>query len=204
MRTIARLMVPLVIFAAACGPDSANGTRMSDDLKKDLEASTADLQLATSAARPMRFVSELEQTNAAAPVQRTRAPRHVASRTAGTTKENTTSPAPEAPTQVQVAQVPTESPPTPGPGSDVPSVPTVAPRPVALPVDYPASGGSGRGQVGTGRGDGSTGVGIGDVIGVVIRGGGVGDDHCVPPRRPRGRGLPIPFPVHVIPQIRQH
>jgi hypothetical protein len=202
MRTIARLVVPLAVFAAACGPDASKSSQIGDDLKHDLEASSATLELASPTAnyKPMRFVSELEQTNNATPVERVRAPRHVATKNASTQDQQTESPTPEAPSEVQVAQTPSESPQSPTPSNDVPTVPIVAPRPAALPVDYPAADGSGRGR--SGRGEGTTGIGIGDVIGVVIRGGGVGDDHCVPPRRGgRGRGFPFPLRLQVVHQI---
>ena len=53
--------------------------------------------------------------------------------------------------------------------------PAPARRPAPIPVDYPVGGG-------TGPNDGG---GIGTVIGVVIRGGAVGDDDCAIHRRPR-------------------
>ena len=48
-------------------------------------------------------------------------------------------------------------------------------RPAPIPVDYPVGGGDGP----------DDGDGIGAVIGVVIRGGAVGDDDCDLHRRPR-------------------
>jgi len=192
-------LVPFALLLVGCG--SGNGSQaLSEDLKKDLAATAAapiELANAGGAYQPMRFVSEIEQSNGAAPVQRTRAPRRVAARRANVEQpEQTQSPAPEPQHEVQVAEVPAEVQQAPAPEPDVPRVPTVAPRPSALPVDVPAapaSGGYGRdghggsGGIGTGRGDG---VGIGDVIGVVIRGGGVGPDHCPPRRRGRPR-----FPI---------
>lgn len=191
--------VALAVVLAACEGGSGSGA-LSDDLKKDLAASAAppiELANAGGAYQPMRFVSELEQSNGAAPVQRARAPRRVAARRASVERpEERESPAPEPPQEVQVAEVPAQVQQAPAPEPDVPRVPTVAPRPSALPVDVPsapASGGFGRegsgasGGIGVGRGDG---VGIGDVIGVVIRGGGVGPDHCPPRRRGRPR-----FPI---------
>jgi biotin carboxyl carrier protein len=195
----AAALVPLALVMVACGGGSGSEA-LSDDLKKDLAASAAspvELANAGGAYQPMRFVSEIEQSNGAAPVQRTRAPRRVAAQRANVQQpEETQSPAAEPQQEVQVAEVPAEVQRAPAPEPDVPRVPTVAPRPSALPVDVPsapASGGFGRdgqggaGGIGVGRGDG---VGIGDVIGVVIRGGGVGPDHCPPRRRGRPR-----FPI---------
>ncbi len=193
------MLVPLALFVGACG--SGGGSEaLSDDLKKDLAASAAaplELANAGGAYQPMRFVSEIEQSNGAAPVQRTRAPRRVAAQRANVEQpEQTESPAPEPQHEVQVAELPAEVQQAPAPEPDVPRVPTVAPRPSALPVDVPAApatggygreGSGGSGGIGVGRGDG---VGIGDVIGVVIRGGGVGPDHCPPRRRGRPR-----FPI---------
>lgn len=192
-------LAPLAALVAACGRGSGSEA-LSDDLKKDLAASAAapiELANAGGGYQPMRFVSEIEQSNGAAPVQRTRAPRRVAAQRADVQQpEQTQSPAPEPQQEIQVAEVPAQVQQAPAPEPDVPRVPTVAPRPSALPVDVPsapATGGYGRegrdgsGGIGVGRGDG---VGIGDVIGVVIRGGGVGPDHCPPRRRGRPR-----FPI---------
>lgn len=186
MRVTAKsALVPVVGMLLACG--GSGGSALSDELRQDLEASASKIELAgqDNAYQPMRFVSELEQGKVAEPVQRQRAPRRVAASTAGQVPEETTSPAPEAVEQVQVA-VASEAPQTAEPAPEVSSVPSVAPRPVSLPVEVPANSGRGDGRVGVGRGD--DGIGIGDVIGVVIRGGGVGPDHCPPPRGRRPRG----------------
>lgn len=182
----ARTVVALGLTGlAACS--SGKGESMADDLKRDLEASATKIELANQGqAQPMRFVSELEQGKTAEPVERTRTPRRVAAKTAGVTPETQTSPTPEPQQEIQVAQA-TESPQAPLPTPEVSSIPTVAPRPASLPVDVPTEGGRGYGGGGIGTGDNGSGIGIGDVIGVVIRGGGVGPDHCPPRRRPRGR-----------------
>lgn len=186
--TFARLVVPIALLAAACSKGGAPSAGVSDELLKDLEAaSAAKPELASQAGdyKPMRFVSELEQSNGAAEVQRSRTPRRVATRSTSVTQSETNAPAPEPQQEIQVAQLPAPEAQAPAPApSDVPTVPIVAPRPAPMPVDMPATGGYGTGGMGTGSGDGR-GVQIGDVIGVVIRGGGVGPDHC-PPRR-RGR-----------------
>lgn len=187
-----RMLLPLALVAAACGRGASGSSALPDDLKKDLEASsTAKLELAGSGSgyQAMQVVSDLEQVNGSVPVQRASTPRKVAARSANLREEQSHAPAPETSQDLQVAQAPAAAPQAPAPEADVPSVPSVAPRPAALPVDVPAQGGGGGGYgdggIGTGRGDGR-GVGIGDVIGVVIRGGGVGPDHC-PPRRRGGR-----------------
>lgn len=181
-----------IVTIAGCGGSGRDA--VSDELRRDLEASAASLELANpSAGQPMRFVSELEQGKEAEPVERTRTPRRVAARTAGVQQNETTSPMPEAQQELQVAVAPSESQ-APQPVPDAPSVPSVAPRPASLPVDVPAEAGRGEGSWGTGRGQDGSGIGIGDVIGVVIRGGGVGPDHCPPRgRRPRGPiGIRLP------------
>lgn len=197
MRTsFMRMLVPLALAATACGRGASDSSALTDDLRKDLEASSAAApELAGAPNSPgMSVVSDIEQVNGSAPVERTRAPRKVAARAASLDRDESESPAPETANEVQVAQAPAETPQAPAAESDVPTVPSVAPRPAALPVDVPyqgtgGGGGYGDGTIGTGRGDGR-GAGIGDVIGIVIRGGGVGPDHCPPRRRGRPR-----FPI---------
>lgn len=195
--SIVRLLVPLAFAASACGTGGQGGAQLSDDLRKDLEASSSvKPELASSAGgfQPLRFVSDIEQSNGSAPVQRERTPRRVASKSANLDQQDSKSPAPESAQDIQVAQTPSEALQAPAPDPNVPSVPSVAPRPAPMPVDVPSMEGSGRGGVGMGRGEGrgeGRGPDIGDIIGVVIRGGGVGPDHCPPRRRGRGR-----FPIN--------
>ncbi|MBL8961527.1 MAG: hypothetical protein JNJ98_16830 [Gemmatimonadetes bacterium] len=190
MRT--RFVVGLLAGAVACG--GAGDATLSSDLKADLEATKSTFELANQAAgaQPMRFVSDLEQGKASEPVERTRTPRRVASQTTGPTPEEQTSPAPEARQETQVAETQSVAQQAPQPVPEISSVPMVAPRPASLPVEIPADGGGrGLGAGGIGTGDGGAGIGIGEVIGVVIRGGAVGPDHCPPRgRRPRGRIFP--------------
>ncbi|MCC6319296.1 MAG: hypothetical protein IT361_16605 [Gemmatimonadaceae bacterium] len=184
--SIRKLLVLGLIGAAACGERAGEGN-LSADLKRDLDASANPIELASQGNEaPMRFVSELEQGKTAEPVQRSRRPRPTVARTAGTTPQDLSTPAPEVKAEIMVAQT-TEASVAPSPAPAVSSVPLVAPRPAALPVEVPAEGGRGTGGGGIGTGDSGGGIGIGDVIGVVIRGGGVGPDHCPPRRRPRGR-----------------
>ena len=190
MRARTVIVIGMVAAVAACS--GGRDGQLADDLKRDLEASSKQLELAgQSGVQPMRFVSELEQGKTAETVERVRQPRRVASGRTGTEPREQTSPAPEVRQEVQVAEATSQAPQAPQPMPDAPSVPMVAPRPASLPVEMPADGGRGTGSGGIGNGDHGTGIGIGDVIGVVIRGGGVGPDHCPPPRRrPRGRIFP--------------
>ncbi len=190
MRVVIAAIGVVALVAAGCG--GKGDSALADDLKADLDASKSQIELANRAAasQAVRFVSELEQGKSAEPVQRTRTPRRVAAQSAGFVPEDKTSPAPEVRQETQVAEVPSEVQQAPQPQPEVSSVPMVAPRPASLPVDVPSDGGRGVGAGGIGNGDGGSGIGIGDVIGVVIRGGGVGPDHCPPRRRPRGHIFP--------------
>lgn len=187
MRTsLVRVMVPLAVFAAACDGGDARSASLPDDLKQDLAAASAPkLELANGAAdyKPMRFVSDLEQTNVATPVTRAPTPRPV--RTPAPAPQPQEQPAPQPEAQVAVAPQPPQV------EEAVSAIPSVAPRPSAIPVDVPSTQGSGDydGQV-FGRG-GDRGEGIGGIIGVVIRGGGVGPDRCAPRRRGGRRPFPI-------------
>lgn len=187
----ARFVVGLMAGSLACG--GSGDSALSDDLKSDLEATKSTIELAnqSAGAQPMRFVSELEQGKASEPVERTRTPRRVAAQTTGPTPQEQTSPAPEVRQETQVAEVQSVAEQAPQPVPEISSVPKVAPRPASLPVEIPADGGGrGLGAGGIGNGEAGAGIGIGEVIGVVIRGGAVGPDHCPPRRRPRGRIYP--------------
>ena len=192
--SIVRLIVPIAFVVSACAKGTSDAGQLSDDLRKDLAASTAsrpELANASGDYQPMRFVSDIEQSNNSEPVERSRTPRRVAARSANSEQNETESPAPDTQNEIQVAQTPSEAPQAPAPDPDIPTVPMVAPRPAPMPVDVPSMEGTGRGGIGMGRGGEGRGVDIGDVIGVVIRGGGVGPDHCPPRRRGRGR-----FPIN--------
>jgi hypothetical protein len=187
------LSVVGLVAAATMGCAAGGDTGIDAALKADLEASKSTIELAsqTSGAQAIRFVSELEQGKTAEPVERTRTPRRVAAQTTGVKPEDQTSPAPEVRQETQVAETKSEAEQAPQPVPEVSSVPMVAPRPSSLPVEVPVDGGGrGMGSGGIGNGDFGGGVGIGEVIGVVIRGGGVGPGHCPPRRRPRGRTFP--------------
>lgn len=185
-----QMLVPLAMFAAACGGGTNKSAELSEDLKQDLAAaSSPKLELASQAGdfKPMRFVSEIEQSTASAPAPRAPSPRPVRApvKAAPAPEPEEIVAAPPAPEETQVAEAPQSE-----TDETVSAVPTVAPRPAALPVDMPSTGVIGDGGYGAGRGNGRGGE-IGGIIGVVIRGGGVGDDHCVPRRRTGRRPFPI-------------
>ena len=180
-----------ILLLAACRDRAPESTALSSDLKRDLDAAaSADpLQLANSASsyQRARFVSEIEQTNRSSPLKELPRPRPVARARAGQLPEQQRTPTEEVANQVLVSDAPTPQPEAQAVASDEPRLPTVAPRPVAASVE---SDGAGRGTRG-GR-DGGAPPEIGEVIGVIMRGGGMGDDHCAPRRRPGGRGFPFP------------
>ncbi|HEX4934373.1 MAG TPA: hypothetical protein VFV33_14380, partial [Gemmatimonadaceae bacterium] len=67
---LVRLVAPLSLAVMACGGDASTTAGMSEDLKKDLEAASSSFELAgADQARPMAYVSELERSNGAAPVE---------------------------------------------------------------------------------------------------------------------------------------
>lgn len=169
MRTFIRLAgaAGVIALAAACSNDKS---ALSDDFKKDLDrASTASEITLPSAQSAQQVVSDIERTTPPAP-------RRVASsqRVAKHTPAPTHTP---APVEVQHADVSTET--EVAPAQPAPEPVTEAPLPSPRPQPVAQGGsGSGDGNVGTGRGD--RGIGIGDVIGVVLRGGVVDGDDCDP------------------------
>src|SRR5262249_31582117 len=113
------------------------------------------------------------------------APRRVTShRNASPANEQERTPVTEETATQAVTTEPEPQPATEQTVAAAPTVPMVAPRPAPAPIVNP--GASGRGARA-----GSAPEGLGDVIGVILRGGSVGDDHCVPRGR-RGRGVPFP------------
>lgn len=183
MRAIALLTTLPLALLAACGTDDEAAPTVSDDLRADLQlASSASVQLASEVGNDSAAVSAIERIPARSP-ERAAAPRR--------------SSTPRAPVPRPTPQPTPEPAPAPAPAAadegievvaeaPVPSDMPVATRPV--PVSYPTGGGS---EVGGTRGDDGIGAGevIGTVIGVVIRGGGTGEDHCeIHQRGRRGRG----------------
>jgi hypothetical protein len=169
VRTFIRLAgaAGVIVLAAACSSEKSG---ISDDFKKDLDrASTASEITLPSAQAGQQVVSDIERTTPPAP-------RRVASsqRVAKHTPAPTHTP---APVEVQHADVSTETEVAPAQPAPEPVTETPLPSPRPQPVAQ-GNGGSGEGNVGTGRGD--RGIGIGDVIGVVLRGGVVDGDDCDP------------------------
>ena len=175
-----------VLAMAACGRNEAQKVgALSDELRQELEsaASSSQLELASAARdfEPTRVVSDIEKGATPSPQPSTSRSRRV--RAPAPRPEPEVSPEPEPVYEESEEIAVAEAAPTaeePQPAEPAP----VATRPTPTPVMFPA-GGSGEGEVGeTDRG----GIGIGDIITVVIRGGGVGVDHCEIHDRRRGRG----------------
>ena len=175
-----------LLALAACGRNSSEDvSALSDELRQELEsaASSSQLELAAAARdfQPALVVSEIEKGTSparqpsASPSRKVRAP--------APRPQPQVSPEPE-PVHEQSQEIAmTETAPEPE-APPTPAEPApVATRPTPTPVMFP-TGGTGSSDAGeSDRG----GVGIGDVIAVVIRGGGVGVDHCEIHDRRRGR-----------------
>ena len=153
---------------------------MSDELKNDLDvaASSDGLSLASGGGQSQQVVSAVEQAPPAprriVASQRAVRHRHVESGTPAPVEEEAGIPTTETELQsVEEAPVATTE--------DVP----VAPRPT--PVYSSIPGGSGQGRVGS---RGGIGMGI-EIMGVILRGGSAGEDHCEPPGRRGTRGPTI-------------
>jgi hypothetical protein len=173
-----------VVLLSACGSGSDNA--VSADLLKDLELASSDdgITLGNEAVAMAQVVSAIEsnspparQVAKSAPVKRYK-------------------PARKAPPQVARTEAPAdviESEPVTVANMPVVTLPDapITPRPQPIQVSYP----SGPSSVGSDGGVGSgsaTGAVLGTIFGVVLRGGAVGDDHCVPNRRTgRTRGTVI-------------
>lgn len=159
-------MIPLAGLALACGRSEQPGDQaMNSTLRSDLESAAAPTSaLASSQFRPTQVVSaiELGESPKAKAPERTAAPaRHSTPRvkaapapSVATIDPAATEPVPEP---VLVAVTPAAAP-APAPTA----TPVAGPRPTPNPVNYPAPEPTTRGG-----------------IGVIIRGGSIGDDdHC--------------------------
>ena len=169
-----------VVFLSACG--SGNDNAVSADLLKDLElASSSDgITLGNEVVASSQVVVSSIESNSpparevakSAPVKRYKPARKAPPQVART----------EAPADViqsepvTVANMPVVT---------LPDAP-ITPRPQPIQVSYP-SGPSSVGSDGNVGNGSATGAVLGTIFGVVLRGGGVGDDHCVP-NRGRTRG----------------
>jgi hypothetical protein len=188
-------MISLAGFALACGrsEQTRQDQALNPALRSDLERAAAPTSaLASTQFTPTQVVSAIElgespEVNArerTAVADRRTAPRvkPSASRTPSPRVAPVSAKAPDpAPEPVLVAVVPE---PTASSTPETESVgasdtrPSAGPRPTPNPVDYPAP------QPRTRNGDG-----MGPLIGVIIRGGGIGDDHCE--IRPGRGSIPI-------------
>lgn len=164
------------VLAAGCG----DGSRISADLQNDLALASAgaDLELASRPTDPTSIVGAVERATppARAVTRSTRAPRPRPSpmpRVAADVQPET-----EIVQEPEVAAV--EQPlPAPAPIEEAPVEVAASARPRAI---EPSSGGAGPSGRGT---DWGTIIGIAGAV--VIRGGGVGEDRCIPPGAGRGR-----------------
>lgn len=183
LRTL--LAVPAALLVAACGREPARDTTLSADLQRDLDlAKATSLELANASSRTPAVVSAIESAPAGRTKTGDRAPRAVPRR------HTPPAPAPVAEPDGDVAEAPVvaddgdvtaatgaeEAPVAEAPAPDVVEAPAGAPEPTVVsgPQVTPEGVGSGRPRDPGGWGDIGEGVG-----GVVLRGGGVGDDdHC--------------------------
>ena len=165
-----------VLLAAGCGDSSRIPAELQNDLA--LASADADLQLAMRATDQTRIVGAVERTTppARSVARSTRAPRPrrspIPQVTADVQPENEIVEEPE----VAAADEPM---PTPEPVVEAPVEVAATTRPRAI---EPSVGGSGTGSRGT---DWGTIIGIAGTV--VLRGGGVGEDRCIPPGADRGR-----------------
>jgi hypothetical protein len=168
------------LVIAAC---SSKSDTMSDELKKDLDVASSNdgLALASSGGQSQQVVSAIEQAPPA--------PKKIAASQRAVRHRQAESGTP-APVEVAAGTPTTETEPQ---SEEIAPVATnndapVAPRPTPQNTQMPGGNGEGRG----GSGVGSSGIGIGiEIMGVVLRGGGVGEDHCEPPGRATRRPPPI-------------
>lgn len=164
------------VLAAGCGDRSRVPSELQNDLA--LASVTSDLELASRATDQTRIVGAVERTTppARAVARSARAPRPRRSPTpqvvADVQPENEIVEEPE----VAAAEVPE---PSPAPVEEAPVEIAASTRPRAAEPVYGGSGPSNRGT------DWGTIIGIAGAV--VIRGGDVGEDRCIPPSSRRGR-----------------
>lgn len=163
------------VLAAGCGDSSRVPSELQNDLA--LASVTSDLELAARATDQTRIVGAVERTTppARAVARSARAPRPRRSPTpqvvADVQPENEIVEEPE----VAAAEVPE---PSPTPVEEAPVEIAASTRPRAAEPVYGGSGPSSRGT--------DWGRIIGIAGAVVIRGGDVGEDRCIPPSARRG------------------
>lgn len=175
MQRFVRVLIPCAaLVAAACGDSARIPADLQDDLA--LAAASADLELAS---RPT------DQTSVVGAAERTTPPARMISRSARAPRPRR-SPTPQVRADVQPETEVVQEPevaaapqPMPAPVEEAPVEIIAASRPRA--VEPAPSGGAGPDTRG---GDWGTIIGIGGPV--VIRGGGVGEDRCIPPTVGRG------------------
>ncbi|HEU4629899.1 MAG TPA: hypothetical protein VFS08_09130 [Gemmatimonadaceae bacterium] len=209
------LAVPAALVVAACGREPAVDQALSADLQRDLDlAKATSVELASAASRTPAVVSAVESAPAGRARTGDRAPKPAPRRQAPPAPAPVAEPTPdvgETPIASDAEEVTatTGEELAPAPEAAAPEIaetPAASPEPevVSGPQVTPEGVGSGRPRDPGGWGD----IGVGGG-GVVLRGGGIGDDdHCEirPPGgvrlpggifgSPRGRpvygGFPIP------------
>lgn len=208
----AMLAVPAALLVAACGREPAADQALSADLQRDLDlAKATSVELASAASRTPAVVSAIESAPAGRVRTGDRAPKPTPRRHTPPAPAPVAEPTPEVgetPIASDVAEVTAttgeeQAPSIEETAPEVSEAPTADPEPTVVsgPQVTPEGVGSGRPRDPGGWGD----IGVGGG-GVVVRGGGVGDDdHCEirPPggvyipggifgtgRRPVYRGLP--------------
>jgi hypothetical protein len=164
------------VLVAGCGDSSRITAELQNDLA--LASADADLQLASRATDQTRIVGPVERTTppARAVAKSTRAPRPRRS----PARQIVADVQPETEIVEQPELTAVEEPmPSPEPVEEAPVEIAATTRPRAI---EPAVGGSGSGSRGT---DWGTIIGIAGTV--VLRGGDVGHDRCIPPGAGRGR-----------------
>lgn len=180
----------LVLCGAVLAAGCSDGSRIPSELQNDLALASvsSDLELASRATDQTRIVGVAERTTP---------PSRVVARSARASRPRP-SPTPQVPTDLQqeneiveepevaAAEVPEPSP-APveeAPAEEAPVEIAASTRPRAAEPVYGGSGPGNRGSVW------GTVISIGGGS-VVIRGGGVGEDRCIPPSAGRGRPIAI-------------
>ena len=190
---VGRRVAAGLVTAMALGCGGEPQGEMTADLERDLA-------LATNAQRPgTQVVSAIEGGPRGAPSGTQRGQRDQVTR-----PKRAPRPTPDADVQETAVLPSLEN--APAPAVVVTTTTQTAPAPIPEPsVSAPnsepigaPSGGRSPMDEGRGRGQGGVigiGTGIGGVIGVIIRGGAAGEDHCEIHDRRRGRGrMPLPLP----------
>lgn len=161
------------VLAAGCGDSSRISAELQNDLT--LASAGADLELASRPTDETLIVGAVERTT---PPSRAVAPSARAPRPRRSTTPQVRADVQQETEIVREPEVAAAEEPVPSPVEEAPVEVAASTRPRAI---EPSSGGVGSGPRGT---DWGTIIGIGTVV---IRGGGVGEDRCIPPGAGRGR-----------------